>query len=105
MDVKSAVFDRKKSNIVTSLEIIRNELKNITLPLRISLNPKGRERKALIYRVAMLTDEVEDMLAAMGEKKGVELLKAYTNRVREIIDEKELISNKLKEFKDLEQNP
>jgi len=100
MDVNSIISARRVSNLLESLESIRDELLNLTLPLKRSFNEKGRNKKALLARFNELTAEVEGMISSLSERKDVESMRIFTSRVREIIEEKEKLSAELSELKD-----
>jgi hypothetical protein len=99
MDVNLLIKERRINNMIDSLKSIRDELANITLPLKRSFDKKGRERKALLGKVNELTFEVEDIMKSLGEKKDVESIKLFTKRAREIVEEKEKITAQLLNIK------
>lgn len=100
MDVNLLIKERKNTKLIESLESIRDELNNITNPVKRSFNEKGRQKKALLNKINELTLEVENMMKSINERKDVESVKLFTKRVREIVDEKEKISKELLNFKD-----
>ncbi len=100
MDVMYLINQRRMKNIADSMEAVKNELLRITYPLKQIFTDSGKKRKEILARVNELTLEVERMIESMNGKKDIESVKAFTKRVREIMEEKELLSSKLAEIKD-----
>jgi hypothetical protein len=100
MDVNLLIKEKKISNLFDSFDSIRDELLNITLPLKRNFDKKGREKKALLNKANDLTLEVENMMNSLNEKKDIDSIKIFTKRVKEIIEEKEKIESQLLAFKD-----
>jgi hypothetical protein len=100
MDVNLLINEKKEIKLINSFESIRDELFNLTNPIKRSFNERGRQKKALLNKVNELTFEVEAMMKSISERKDVESIKLFTKRVREIVEEKKKISAQLLNFKD-----
>jgi hypothetical protein len=99
MSIDELITEKTINDVVISLEQALFELKNVINPLKLALNPSEKKKKELFQRVKDLRIETEELVKKMKEgedNKDLRLIRKITNRVKEIIEEKQLLKNELK---------
>ncbi|PIU61028.1 hypothetical protein COS83_04995 [archaeon CG07_land_8_20_14_0_80_38_8] len=96
MSIDELLIDKNMNQVINSLNETLDVLKDLTHPLRITMNPEEKKKDELFRRVRDLRLETEKLVQIMNTddaRKDLKTIREITSKVKSIVEEK----NRLKE--------
>ena len=102
MSIEELFAKKNVKSVINNLELLSKDLISLTKPLRSIMSPEEKAKTDLFSRVKELRIETENLIQQISEKDNkndLNVIKKITQKVKEIITEKEQIKKELIKIK------